>query len=98
MALISLDNDFSNTCLKHKIYYISYIRYILDLNHYDIFCAELKQVVKLFKFRYRTNKHFTNKINYNYEEIKQKNKKLNQDFKRVYKLISKNIGYNLLSN
>lgn len=37
------------------------------------------------------------KIKYNYQEIKNRNKQLNQEFKRVYKLISKNIGFNLIS-
>ena len=37
------------------------------------------------------------RVKYNYQEIKQKNKNLNQEFKRVYKLISKNIGFNLIS-
>lgn len=36
-------------------------------------------------------------IKYNYFEIKNRNKQLNQEFKRVYKLISKNIGFNLIS-
>ncbi len=35
------------------------------------------------------------KIKYNYDDIKKRNKLLNQEFKRVYKLISKNIGFNL---
>lgn len=36
-------------------------------------------------------------VKYNYQDIKNRNKKLNQEFKRVYKLISKNIGFNLIN-
>ena len=36
-------------------------------------------------------------IKYDYQEIKNRNKQLNQEFKRVYKLISKNIGFNLVN-
>lgn len=35
------------------------------------------------------------KVKYNYEEIKEQRKKINNEFKRIYKLIRKNIGYNL---
>lgn len=37
------------------------------------------------------------KVKYNYQEIKNRNKQLNQEFKRIYNLISKNIGFNLIS-
>lgn len=102
---IFYNTSMNSKCCKEENYY--YISYIMEqmINEYGdnrcdcIFKQELKQGVKLFKLRYKNNEHFRNKkINYNYKDIKQRNKKLNQEFKRVYKLISKNIGFNLLSN
>lgn len=65
---------------------------------YELFKFELKSVVKLFNNRQKSREHFKdNTKKYNYNEIKLQNKNLNQEFKRVYKLISKNIGFNLIS-
>ena len=73
----------------------------LELNN-----SELINENNLLKNQVRQNKieiHYLKSINnekivkYNYQEIKNKNKQLNQEFKRVYKLISKNIGFNLIS-
>jgi hypothetical protein len=91
----------SKCCKTEKYYYISNIMEQM-LNEYGeiencIFKQELNHSVKLFKLRYKNNEHFKNK-KINYKDIKQRNKKLNQEFKRVYKLISKNIGFNLFSN
>ena len=76
------------------------------LNNLELSNLELQNENKLLKEKIRTNEielHYlksTNKekkIKYNYEEIKNRNKKLNQEFKRVYKLISNNVGFNLMS-
>jgi len=57
------------------------------------FKNELKTAVKIFNNRNKINEHFRDKSSeYDYTLIKQKNKKLNLEFKRIYKLISKNIG------
>jgi hypothetical protein len=74
----------------------------LELNN-----SELQKENNLLKNQVRQNEieiHYLKSINkekivkYNYQEIKNRNKQLNQEFKRVYKLISKNIGFNLISN
>ena len=76
------------------------------LNNLELSNLELQNENKLLKEKIRTNEielHYlksTNKekkIKYNYEEIKNKNKELNKEFKRVYKLISNNVGFNLMS-
>ena len=73
----------------------------LELNN-----SELINENNLLKNKVRQNEieiHYLKSINkekivkYNYQEIKNRNKQLNQEFKRVYKLISKNIGFNLIS-
>ena len=73
----------------------------LELNNLDLINEN-----NLLKNQVRQNEieiHYLKSINkekivkYNYQEIKNRNKQLNQEFKRVYKLISKNIGINLIS-
>lgn len=54
-------------------------------------CLDIKN--KIINELEKELKYFRPK--YNYDEIKQKNKNLNQEFKRIYKLIKKNIGFNL---
>jgi hypothetical protein len=52
---------------------------------------ELKTVIKIFNRR-KNQEHFRDKSkDYNYEEIKQRNKKLNDEFKRIFKLMKFNI-------
>ena len=76
------------------------------LDNLELSNLELQNENKLLKEKIRTNEielHYLKSINkekiikYNYEEIKNRNKKLNQEFKRVYKLISINVGFNLMS-
>jgi hypothetical protein len=78
----------------------------IRLNNLESSNLELQNENKLLKEKIRINEielHYLKSINkekiikYNYEEIKNRNKKLNQEFKRVYKLISNNVGFNLMS-
>lgn len=68
----------------------------LDLTKENI---QLKEKIRLNNIEIHYLKSINNKkiVKYNYQEIKNRNKQLNQEFKRVYKLISKNIGFNLIS-
>jgi DNA-binding ferritin-like protein (Dps family) len=63
-----------------------------ELSKKDKLNKRLVNLLTIYKYH-----EFNNVEKYDYQEIKEKNKKLNQEFKRVYKLISKNIGFNLVS-
>ncbi len=64
----------------------------IKLSKKDDLNKRLINILTIYKYH-----ELNNVQKYNYNEIKQKNKQLNQEFKRIYKLISKNIGYNLIS-
>ena len=65
----------------------------IKLSKKDDLNKRLINILTIYKYH-----ELNNVQKYNYNEIKQKNKQLNQEFKRIYKLISKNIGYNLINN
>ena len=79
---------------RHTLY-VNAIGKDYGMSYFD---NDLKSAYKIFNNRRKTKEHFRDKgTEYNYQEIKNRNKQLNQEFKRVYKLISKNIGFNLVS-
>jgi hypothetical protein len=74
-------------------------KFIQQLNNLENENGKLKECIRnnSMEIHYLKLNNEQKNIKYNYQEIKNKNKSLNNEFKRVYKLISKNIGFNLIS-
>jgi hypothetical protein len=96
-----------NVNMDNALYLSEYIesydlKYELDklkilLNEQQNEIKQLKEKNKEneFEINYLKCPTFSKKITYDYNQIKKQNAKLNKEFLRIYKLIKKNIGYNL---
>jgi hypothetical protein len=75
-----------------------------EINNLKQLLTEQQSEIKQLKEKNKENEieiHYlkcanqSKKITYDYNQIKKQNAKLNKEFLRIYKLIKKNIGYNL---
>jgi hypothetical protein len=96
-----------NVNMDNALYLSEYIE-TYDLKHeldrLKILLNEQQNKIKQLKEKNKENEieinylkcaKFSKKNNYDYNQIKKQNAKLNKEFLRIYKLIKKNIGYNL---